>query len=111
MRELIDFINVKTRRTFLSNYTGIEYNISHSSKWVTCSIDNLPVEIDIEQIKPINTSIAQRFFSKEEVKSLIISSSFFFTNLSFNYIISVLTIKVNISKNIQKTVVKWQVFC
>jgi len=61
----------KFGKPFLINNTGVEYNISHSGKWVVCSICSLPVGIDIEQIRPIDTGIAERFFSKEEVKSLM----------------------------------------
>lgn len=69
-RELIFGVN-EYGKPFLVNDTNIQYNISHSGKWVVCSIDNLPVGIDIEQIKPINMGIAERFFSKEEIKSLM----------------------------------------
>lgn len=69
-KELIFGVN-EYGKPFLINSAHIEYNISHSGKWVTCSIDNLPVGIDIEQIKPIDMSIAERFFSKEEVKCLM----------------------------------------
>lgn len=58
-------------KPFLKNCKDMEFNISHSGKWVACSIDNLPVGIDIEQIKPIDLGIAERFFSKEEAKSLM----------------------------------------
>lgn len=68
--ELIFGVN-EYNKPFLINNTNIHYNISHSGRWITCSIDNSPVGIDIEQVKPIDMSIAERFFSKEEVKSLI----------------------------------------
>lgn len=58
-------------KPFLTNFNDIQYNISHSGKWVTCLVDNLPVGIDVEQIKPIDINIAERFFSKEEIKSLL----------------------------------------
>lgn len=58
-------------KPFLINDNNIQFNISHSGKWVVCSIDNLPVGIDIEQIKSIDMGIAERFFSKNEVKSLM----------------------------------------
>lgn len=58
-------------KPFLSSHDGIEYNISHSGRWVVCCIDNSPVGIDIEQIKPIDISIAEKFFSKDEVLSLL----------------------------------------
>jgi 4'-phosphopantetheinyl transferase len=69
-QKLIFGVN-KYGKPYLKNYTGIEFNISHSGTWITCSIDSLPVGIDIEQIKTINLGIAERFFSKEEVKALM----------------------------------------
>lgn len=65
-KELIFGVN-EYGKPFLINNTNIQYNISHLSKWVACSIDKHPVGIDIEGIKPIDISVAKRFFSKEEV--------------------------------------------
>ncbi len=53
-------------KPYLTNYTGVEFNISHSGKWVACAVDDLPVGIDVEQIKPVGMDIAERFLSKEE---------------------------------------------
>ncbi len=62
-------------KPFLSNYDGVHYNISHSGRWVVCSVDNCPVGIDIEQIKPIDMSIAERFFSEYEFAGLMNKSA------------------------------------
>lgn len=69
-KELVFGVN-EYGKPFLINTTNIQYNISHSGRWIACSIDNLPIGIDIEQIKPIDMRIAERFFSKEEVKILM----------------------------------------
>ncbi len=58
-------------KPYLTNYNNIEYNISHSGEWVICTIDDLPIGIDIEKIKPIDMKISKRFFSNEEVKSFM----------------------------------------
>ncbi len=58
-------------KPFLSNYAGIQYNTSHSGRWVVCALADRPVGIDIEQIKPIDLRIAERFFSKQEFESLM----------------------------------------
>jgi 4'-phosphopantetheinyl transferase len=50
---------------------GIHFNISHSGNWVVCVVDDNPVGIDIELIKPINFKITERFFSQDEYTSLI----------------------------------------
>lgn len=68
--KLIFKIN-KYGKPFLFNCNDIQYNISHSGKWVACAICDYPVGIDIEQIKPIDISIAEQFFSKDEVNYLM----------------------------------------
>ncbi len=45
---------------------GIHFNISHSGEWVACAIDDNPVGIDIEMIKPVDYKISERFFSEKE---------------------------------------------
>ena len=47
------------------------FNISHAGNWVVCAVDRDPVGIDVEQIKPINPGIAERFFSPEEYLVLV----------------------------------------
>ncbi len=58
-------------KPYLSSYNGVRYNISHSGRWVVCCMDNSSVGIDIEQIKPIDMTIAEKFFSKDEFLSLM----------------------------------------
>lgn len=50
---------------------GIHFNISHSGNWVVCALSDKPIGIDIEVIKPIEFSIAKRFFSKDEYNDLL----------------------------------------
>ena len=45
----------------------VEFNISHSGNIVVCAIDNKPVGIDIEQIRPIDLSVAKRICTDEEL--------------------------------------------
>ncbi|MFD2614761.1 4'-phosphopantetheinyl transferase family protein [Paenibacillus gansuensis] len=42
------------------------FNISHSGMWVVCITSDKPVGIDIEQITPIDISMADRFFTSSE---------------------------------------------
>jgi len=49
----------------------IHFNISHSGKYVVCAVDNNPVGVDVEEIKPIDFEIAKRFFSANEYLQLI----------------------------------------
>lgn len=45
----------------------VEFNISHSGDMVVCAVDNKPIGIDIEQIRPIDLSVAKRICTDEEL--------------------------------------------
>lgn len=45
----------------------VEFNISHSGDMVVCAVDNNPVGIDIEQIHPIDLSVAKHVCKEEEL--------------------------------------------
>lgn len=45
----------------------VEFNISHSGDMVVCAIDDNPVGIDIEQIRPIDLTVAKRICTDEEL--------------------------------------------
>ena len=38
----------------------VEFNISHSGDMVVCAVDDKPVGIDIEKIRPIDLTVAKR---------------------------------------------------
>lgn len=46
---------------------AVEFNISHSGDLVVCAVDNKPIGIDVEQIRPINLTIAKRICTDEEL--------------------------------------------
>ena len=45
-----------------------EFNISHSNNMVVCAIHNIPIGIDVEEIRPIDLLIAKRVCDEEELK-------------------------------------------
>lgn len=57
-------------KPYLVKHPRHEFNVSHSGAWVVAGFDESPIGVDIEQIVPINISVADQFFSKEEVKPL-----------------------------------------
>ncbi|WP_052675802.1 4'-phosphopantetheinyl transferase family protein [Paenibacillus sp. IHBB 10380] len=57
-------------KPFVEDAPAFHFNISHSGTWVVCAVDNQPVGIDIEEIKPINTELARLVFSDEEKATL-----------------------------------------
>lgn len=46
---------------------AVEFNISHSGDMVVCAVDDKPIGIDIEQIRPIDLSVAKRICTNEEL--------------------------------------------
>ena len=62
-------------KPFLKGNYGLHFNVSHSEDWIVCAIDNEPVGIDIEKVRPVNLlEIAAQLFSDEEYKTLIVKS-------------------------------------
>ncbi|MEI4790813.1 4'-phosphopantetheinyl transferase superfamily protein [Bacillus sp. FJAT-53060] len=50
---------------------SFHFNLSHSGDWVVCAVDDAPVGIDIEEMKPVDLAIAKRFFSADEYQDLL----------------------------------------
>ena len=46
---------------------AVEFNISHSGEMVVCAVDDKPIGIDIEQIRPIDLTVAKRICTDEEL--------------------------------------------
>lgn len=46
---------------------AVEFNISHSGDMVVCVVDDKPVGIDIEQIRPIDLTVSKRICTDEEL--------------------------------------------
>lgn len=57
-------------KPFLKGFPDFHFNLSHSGEWVVCAIDNEQIGIDVEKINNIDLSIADRFFSKQEVQDI-----------------------------------------
>ncbi|MDQ0273721.1 4'-phosphopantetheinyl transferase family protein [Cytobacillus purgationiresistens] len=71
LEEHIVFNTNKYGKPFLiQSKTALHFNLSHSGNWVVCALDSYPVGIDIEEIRPIDFSLANRFFSPKEVLEL-----------------------------------------
>ncbi len=45
----------------------VEFNISHSGDMVVCAVDDNPIGIDIEKIRPIDLTVAKRICTDEEL--------------------------------------------
>ena len=71
-------------KPYLVNDPHIHFNLSHSGKYIACAIDSKPVGIDIEQIKPIDMKIAERFFSMDEILFIAAHVNEMRTNAFYN---------------------------
>ena len=49
----------------------IYFNISHGGDYVVCAFSSAPVGIDIEAIKPVDLTIARRYFVMREYRALL----------------------------------------
>jgi len=58
-------------KPILQEPSGLHFNISHSGNWVVCAIDDEPIGVDVEAMKPINYDIGERFFAPKEYCDLI----------------------------------------
>jgi len=70
----LQFFTNKYGKPFLSGHPRIHFNISHSGAYVGCAIDDQPVGIDAELVKPIDLKIAERFFAPDETGYILSAS-------------------------------------
>jgi len=69
-RECIEFNYNSFGKPYIKEFPSIQFNISHSGAWVVCAIGNQEVGVDIEEIKPTDMKIAQRFFTQNECRTI-----------------------------------------
>ncbi|MDN4524098.1 4'-phosphopantetheinyl transferase family protein [Fictibacillus fluitans] len=66
----IVFKRTKYGKPFFSTFPNLQFNVSHSGHWVVGAFGEWPVGIDIEEVSPIDTNIAESFFSIIEQEQL-----------------------------------------
>ncbi|WP_423237249.1 4'-phosphopantetheinyl transferase family protein [Clostridium putrefaciens] len=60
-------------KPYSGEYPQFKFNISHSGDYVLCSIDDKPIGVDIEEIKPIEyEEIAKNFLQQRSLSILLI---------------------------------------
>jgi 4'-phosphopantetheinyl transferase len=69
--ESIEFIKDKYGKPYVKDCPNIQFNISHSGKWVVCATGNSEVGVDVEAIKQIDLDIAENFFTKRELAYIV----------------------------------------
>lgn len=63
-----------TGKPYLPDYPNIHFNISHCPQGCICAISDLPVGIDIQDVRPFSLSIAERCCSDAELQLLKLSA-------------------------------------
>lgn len=66
----IEFDKNKYGKPHLRDYPHIHFNVSHAGDWIVCADGTVPVGIDIEQVRPIDFGIAERFYTPQEYQLL-----------------------------------------
>jgi 4'-phosphopantetheinyl transferase len=70
----IEFNANKYGKPVLKRDCDLHFNVSHSEDWIVCAVDDEPIGIDIEKIRPVELEFAAQFFSEEEYKILMSKS-------------------------------------
>lgn len=78
------------------NLSNIHFNISHSGKYVVCTVAPFELGIDVERIRKVNLNIAERFFSPSEISDLMSKPD----DSKMQYFITLWTIKESYLKAI-----------
>lgn len=73
--ESIVFGKNKNGKPFTENL-DVQFNISHSGDIVVCAVDERPVGIDVEKIRPVNLKIAKRVYTQDEILYLFDGKNF-----------------------------------
>lgn len=59
-------------KPYLKEYPNFNFNISHSGDYVLCAIDDKPIGVDVEEVKPIECEeIAKNFFTAKEFNYIV----------------------------------------
>ncbi len=76
------FIRNEFGKPFLDGHEDVQFNLSHSDRWVTVVLDRHPVGVDVQVMEDMDLDVADQFFSLEERRDLIAKedkSGYFFT--------------------------------
>ena len=68
-KEVLFEIGLNGKPTFTTK-DNLHFNISHSGQWVVCALASGPVGVDVERLRKVNSGLAERFFSPDEVATI-----------------------------------------
>lgn len=85
----VQFYKNQFGKPSIKNLSDFCFNVSHSGKWIVCAIDDEEIGIDIEEMCPIDLKVADRFFSKPEIREM----QFKLSSQKLSYFYSLWTLK------------------
>lgn len=53
-------------KPYLTDYPGVQFNLSHSGPWGACALSEAPVGVDVELVRPLRQNVAGRFYTPSE---------------------------------------------
>ncbi len=65
--EMPSFTLNKHGKPFLANRPDIFFNISHSGKSVVCAVSDIPVGVDIQDIRHLSLNVGRKFLTDDEL--------------------------------------------
>ena len=65
----------KKGKPYFKDYKELNFNITHSGKYVACAISDKPIGIDMEGNRKDVCSVARRFFNKDESEWVCMAES------------------------------------
>ena len=65
----------KKGKPYFKDYKELNFNITHSGKYVACAISDTPIGIDMEGNRKDVCSVARRFFNKDESEWVCMAES------------------------------------
>jgi len=60
-------------KPYVKHNTGLHFNVSHSGEYAVVAVSDMPVGIDIEEIKPVDFYALRNFFTKGEFDTLMLT--------------------------------------
>lgn len=69
-----NFTYTEHGKPYLSDYSDVHFNISHSEKYVVCAVSDKPVGVDIQKISEYNSDVAKRVCNGKELVQIENSS-------------------------------------
>jgi 4'-phosphopantetheinyl transferase len=61
----------KFGKPVVNGYTDLHFNVSHSGEWVVGAICDVPVGVDVEEIKPVDLAMMYDCFDEQEIVDIL----------------------------------------